>query len=176
MKRSGFTMIELIFVIVILGILAAVAIPKLAATRDDAKVSKLASDGATFVSDVGAYYTSKGSFTSGGSGAGGVATIGDVSNVAFGTTATPVPATTLITATTPALTLTDGTNVCVTFSTTAAQAAEGNITVTPTNTGASNAGICKGVKDSMVKSNILGGSLATPAAKQVSFGASGVVQ
>ena len=37
-------MIELIFVIVILGILASVAIPKLAATRDDAKISKLATN------------------------------------------------------------------------------------------------------------------------------------
>lgn len=54
-------MIELIFVIVILGILAAVAIPKLAATRDDAKISKLASNVATLVSDAGSYYTSQGS-------------------------------------------------------------------------------------------------------------------
>jgi general secretion pathway protein G len=62
MKRSGFTMIELVFVIVILGILASVAIPKLAATRDDAKISKAASEVSTLVSDMGAYYTGHGTF------------------------------------------------------------------------------------------------------------------
>ena len=65
MKRSGFTMIELIFVIVILGILASVAIPKLAATRDDAKVSKVLNELATLKSDFGAFYTSQGNFDTG---------------------------------------------------------------------------------------------------------------
>jgi prepilin-type N-terminal cleavage/methylation domain-containing protein len=36
MKKSAFTMIELVFVIVILGILAAVAIPKMTNIKDDA--------------------------------------------------------------------------------------------------------------------------------------------
>ncbi|MFW5607548.1 MAG: prepilin-type N-terminal cleavage/methylation domain-containing protein, partial [Campylobacter hyointestinalis] len=40
--KKGFTMIELVFVIVILGILASLAVPKLAATRDDAEAAKAA--------------------------------------------------------------------------------------------------------------------------------------
>lgn len=45
-------MIELIFVIVILGILAGVAIPKLAATRDDAVITKGKSDVSTIRSSI----------------------------------------------------------------------------------------------------------------------------
>ena len=60
MKRFAFTMIEIIFVIVILGILAAVAIPRIAASRDDAKASKAATNVAVYITDIGAYYTSKG--------------------------------------------------------------------------------------------------------------------
>ena len=60
--KKGFTMIELIFVIVILGILASVAIPRLASTRQDAEISAAIANIRTFLSDVSAYYVTAGKF------------------------------------------------------------------------------------------------------------------
>jgi len=53
-------MIELIFVIVIIGILAAVGIPKLAATRNDAKITNIVANSKTILADITAFYTSQG--------------------------------------------------------------------------------------------------------------------
>ena len=58
--KKGFTMIELIFVIVILGILASVAIPRLAGTREDAEISSAIANLRTLLSDAASYYVVKG--------------------------------------------------------------------------------------------------------------------
>ncbi len=60
MNRSAFSMIELIFVIAILGILAAVAVPKFIATRDDAVNSALITNVKTCVNDAISSYKGQG--------------------------------------------------------------------------------------------------------------------
>ena len=60
--KKGFTMIELIFVIVILGILASVAIPRLASTREDAEISATVANLRTLVNDINSYFVVKGGF------------------------------------------------------------------------------------------------------------------
>jgi len=132
MKRSGFTMIELIFVIVILGILASVAIPKLAATRDDAKVSKALSEVSTVVSELGAFYTSRGQFDALASN------MTNVSDINYTTAWNATTGTGVLTYNTP-----DNTGVkvpCVTFT---ISNADGNMTVAPATTISGN--ICTGI-------------------------------
>ena len=52
MKRYAFTMIELVFVIVVLGILAAVALPKLSGTVKSAQIAKAQGDVAAIRSSI----------------------------------------------------------------------------------------------------------------------------
>lgn len=61
--KKAFTMIELIFVIVILGVLAAVAVPKLAATRNDAVAAGISMSIGVAVSEIVEYAVSKGTTT-----------------------------------------------------------------------------------------------------------------
>ena len=62
-KKKAFTVMELIFVIVILGILATVGIPRLMTTRDDAKVAFCSEEISLFMRDLSSYYTSQGKFS-----------------------------------------------------------------------------------------------------------------
>jgi general secretion pathway protein G len=132
MKRSGFTMIELIFVIVILGILAAVAIPKLAATRDDAKIAKGATEVATLVSDFGSYYTAQGKFGK----------ISNMTNVTLDDVGSDFNETISV-----YYLIND--KECLEINTTTTAAADGNFTVSYTGDDAS--AVCKGIADASKK-------------------------
>ncbi|EHZ1905499.1 prepilin-type N-terminal cleavage/methylation domain-containing protein [Campylobacter jejuni] len=54
MKRA-FTILELVFVIVILGILAAIALPKMSSSKDEAEVSKSLNNLKTLINDISIY-------------------------------------------------------------------------------------------------------------------------
>jgi len=60
--KSAFTMIELIFIIVIIGILASVALPKLMATRSDARGAVVVNNLVTCINDAGNEYIKNGTF------------------------------------------------------------------------------------------------------------------
>lgn len=60
MNKKAFSMIELVFVIVVLGILAGVALPRLAASRDDAEYSKAIQNINILVRDLSDFYMSQG--------------------------------------------------------------------------------------------------------------------
>lgn len=60
MVKKAFTVLEPIFVIVIMGILAAVIISKINATREDAKLTKAMSEIVVAIQDINAYYISEG--------------------------------------------------------------------------------------------------------------------
>ena len=55
--RDGWTLIELIFILVIIGLLAGIAIKKLSATRDDAKLSATVANMAICITDAANHYT-----------------------------------------------------------------------------------------------------------------------
>lgn len=55
--RNAYTMVELIFVIVVIGILASIALPRLAAIRYDAKAASIKSTISSAINAVPAYYT-----------------------------------------------------------------------------------------------------------------------
>lgn len=151
MKRSGFTMIELIFVIVILGILAAVAIPRLAATRDDAKAVTRGQEITGFFREMGNYYTAHGTLA---------AKLSDISNVQAVASTTPLALNSTVTF------KDSGNNNCVVV--TIEKVTDGNISVAASAAGGS--GECKGIKRMIGTSLNISGKELNTTKKYVVFG------
>lgn len=61
-KRKGFMLMELIIVVAIIGVLAAVAVPNLVGFTDDAKVARIQSDLSAISTAAEVYYTKNGAY------------------------------------------------------------------------------------------------------------------
>jgi len=141
--KQAFTMIELIFVIVILGILGAIAIPKLSATRDDAEVSKMATNMSILISDLGSTFTSQGTLDT-WNGSTNVVTNTDATTLTSDTTKVTTP-----------VYFYNGTKQCIKFIATK----EGNLTVSAGSDTSDT--VCKGIQAKEAKSfksYVFGGS------------------
>ncbi|MDH5766210.1 MAG: type II secretion system GspH family protein [Gammaproteobacteria bacterium] len=68
--QQGFTLVELLIVVIILAILAAIVVPQFASSTDDAKVSALDSSLANMRAAIDLYYQQHGSYPSGTAAAG----------------------------------------------------------------------------------------------------------
>lgn len=60
--KNAFTMIEIVFTLIIIGIVSAIAVPSLFSTRDDAEILKTISDVKDVIKDVSNYYNTQGDF------------------------------------------------------------------------------------------------------------------
>src|SRR5689334_4622836 len=63
MRRSGFTLIELMIVVVIIGVLATIAIPKFANTKEKAFITSMKSDLRNLVTAEEAYFADSVAYT-----------------------------------------------------------------------------------------------------------------
>jgi len=151
---KGFTMIELIFVIVIIGILASVAIPRLAATRDDAKIATALSETGMILREVTSYYTANGSFSDTASDMSNITTLLSEGNFSDNNS------TVKLTYQTPS---NNGTDLekCVTFT---LSNASGQVTVEKEATDLGTGNVCQGIVGSntftkkLAKVHTVGGS------------------
>jgi general secretion pathway protein G len=69
MKRKGFTLVEILIVVIILGILAAIVIPQFSEASDDARLSSLVSDLQTLRSQLELYRVQHNSYPNGATSA-----------------------------------------------------------------------------------------------------------
>jgi len=63
-RQTGFTLVELLIVVIILGILAAIVLPQFTSTTDDARLSALDSNLSSLRSAVELYYQQHGAYPS----------------------------------------------------------------------------------------------------------------